>query len=88
MPILLAIIGLLAPRAVLIVLALFTSYLARVYTGLLLPLVGFVVAPTTTLAYAVAVNTAGGVHGSFWLLVMVLAVVLDLGSWRWGRFRF
>jgi hypothetical protein len=85
LPLLLLVLALIAPRVVLVVLALFTSFLAAAYGGLLVPLLGFVFLPTATLAYAWAVNAAGGVQGTFWLVVMALAVILDLGGWgsRW-----
>ena len=79
----LLIAALFAPRVVIVVLALFTDFLARAYEGLLLPLLGFLFLPLTTLVYAWAQNSAGGVKGTFWLVVMVVAIVIDIGSWGW-----
>ncbi|HYI46681.1 MAG TPA: hypothetical protein VE174_14580 [Actinomycetota bacterium] len=73
-----------APRFVMVVLWLFTNYLSRAYGGFLLPLIGFFVLPTTTLAYAIANNQAGGVRG-WGLLLVILAALLDLGIWGQGR---
>lgn len=84
---LLAVIGLLAPRVVIVVLVIFTDFMGRAYDGIVLPLLGFLLLPATTLAYAAAVNYTGGVEGAFWILVMVVAVLVDLSAWRWGRWR-
>ena len=70
-----------------VVLWIFTSYLSQAYEGWVLPLVGFFVAPTTTLAYAVAQNETNGVKG--WTVVLVVvAVLIDLGSIGKGRGAF
>jgi len=88
LPLLLLLLGIIAPRVVIVLLALFTTFFDAAYRDLLLPLLGFIFLPTTTLAYAWAVNAAGGVQGTFWLVVMAVAVLLDLGAWgsKW-RFR-
>ena len=79
-----AIFILATPRFVMVLLWLFTDYLSRAYGGFLLPLLGFFILPTTTLAYAIAKNQAGGIRG-WGLVVVVLAVLLDLGIWGQGR---
>lgn len=83
MPLLLLVLAILAPRVVLAILALFTPLISRAYDGWLIPLVGFFVLPLTTIAYAVAVHMAGGVKGTLWLVVMIVAVLLDVGSSGW-----
>jgi hypothetical protein len=80
---LLLILAIFAPRVVIVVLALFTTFLERAYDGLLLPVLGFIFLPLTTLAFAWAVNASGGVRGLFWLVVIVVAVLIDIGSWGW-----
>lgn len=75
---------LLTPRFVMVVLWLFTNYLSRAYGGFLVPLLGFFILPTTTLAYAIAKNQSGGVRG-WGLLVVIVAALLDLGIWGQGR---
>ena len=72
------------PRFVMVVLWLVSDYLSRAYEGFLLPLLGFFLLPTTTLAYAIAENETGGLR-RWGLLVVVLAVLLDLGIWGGGR---
>jgi hypothetical protein len=73
-----------APRLVMVVLWIFSDYLGRAYDGWILPLIGFFALPTTTLAYAVAVNDANGVRG-WGLLLVALGVLLDLGALGRGR---
>ena len=79
MPCLLLIVLLAFPRIALVLLFLFSNYLQRAYHGLILPLVGFLFLPLTTLAYAWMANTgrpATGVN----LLILIVAVVIDLGG--------
>lgn len=83
MPLLLLLLGIFAPRVVIIVLALFTEVMHTAYDGLLLPLVGFLILPLTTLTYAAAIHFSGGVEGTMWLVFMVVAVLIDLGSAGW-----
>jgi hypothetical protein len=69
----------LGPRVALAALALFTGYLGRAFGGdILLPLVGWLFLPWTTLAYAWAINSRGEVAG-FQAIVVVVAVLVDLG---------
>jgi hypothetical protein len=75
---LLVLLALVTPRFVLVVLWLFTSYLARAFESFLWPLLGFIFLPTTTLAYAVAQNEFDGVRG-WGLFLVILGVVIDLG---------
>lgn len=72
------------PRLVMVVLAVFSDYLGRAYDGWVLPLLGFFLLPTTTLAVAVAENEAGGFR-SWGILLVVIAVLVDLGIWGRGR---
>ena len=60
---LLALIGLITPRVVMVFLWVFTNYLSRAFETFLWPLLGFFFLPTTTLAYAVAKNSLGGFQG-------------------------
>lgn len=76
--------GLITPRLVMVVLWLFSDYLSRAYDTWIIPLIGFFVLPTTTLAYAVAENEVGGFR-SWGAIVVIVAVALDLGMWGGGR---
>ena len=75
---LLALIGLITPRVVMVFLWVFTNYLSRAFETFLWPLLGFFFLPTTTLAYAVAKNSLGGFQG-WGLVVVVLGVLIDFG---------
>ena len=70
---------LLLPRTIMVVLWLFSDYLATAYGTWVWPLIGFFVLPTTTLAYAVAQNRYGGVH-DVGLVLVVVGVLVDLGA--------
>ena len=76
---------LLFPRAVLLVLFFFTNYLARAYHGLLLPLLGFIFLPLTTLAYSWIVNSGVPVEGMN-LIILIVAVILDMGGLGGGEY--
>jgi hypothetical protein len=75
---LLALLGLVTPRLVLALLWLLTNYLSRAFETFLWPLLGFFLLPTTTLAYAVAVNSLDGIEG-WGLALLIVGVVLDFG---------
>jgi hypothetical protein len=70
---------LLFPRVALALLFFFSSYLERAYHGIIIPILGFLFLPLTTIVYAWMLNnnvpTAG--LNLVWLL---LAVLIDLGS--------
>ena len=85
MPCLLLIVFLAFPRIALAVLFLFTDYLQRAYHGLLLPLIGFLFLPLTTLAYAWMMNTRQPIAGIN-LVILIIAVVIDLGGLSGGEY--
>ncbi|MEM8609564.1 MAG: hypothetical protein AAGF92_20850 [Myxococcota bacterium] len=78
MPVVLGCLALLTPRFVIALVFLFSNYLGRAYETILWPLLGFFFMPLTTLAYAFAMNSNGAVDGMY-LVVVVVAVLLDLG---------
>ena len=85
---LMALVGAIWPRIVIVILALFTEVMARGYHGIALiwPVLGFIFLPTTTLAYALVKRyAAGGMVDGVWLGVMALAFLHDLG--QMGVFR-
>ena len=81
-------VALLTPRLAILLLVIFGDYIGRAYDTLTWPVLGFLFMPTTTLAYAWAINSRGSVEG-FHLVVVVIAVLIDLGliggSARAGR---
>jgi hypothetical protein len=83
MPCLLTLVVLAFPRLILFLMWLFSNYLDRAYHGLLIPLLGFIFLPITTIVYAWMVNSGLPIQG-FNLLILVIAVLLDAGSHSGG----
>lgn len=74
--VLLALVG---PRIALVLLWLFSDYLSRAYDGFVLPLLGFLFLPWTTIAYAVAQNAFGGLNG-IGVVLVIIGVLADVGA--------
>lgn len=87
MPLLLGCFAVIFPRLVLFLVWLFGGgWLARAVSGLTL-ILGFVLMPLTTLAYAYAFH-AFRVGDSITLVgwvIIALALLVDIGSWRKGH---
>ncbi len=80
-----AVLGLIGPRTLIFFWWLVDpARWSLVFDGLLVPLLGFLFLPWTTLAY-VALWAAGGLSALGWLLV-VLAFLIDIGSFGGGYF--
>ena len=84
MPCLLLIAVLAFPRLVLVLVFLLSNYLDRAYHGLLVPLLGFLFLPLTTLVYAWMINSHMPIEGIN-LIGLVVAVVIDLGGLGGGE---
>jgi hypothetical protein len=82
---LLLIVFLAFPRIALVLLFLFSNYLQRAYHGLILPLLGFLFLPLTTLVYAWMANTRQPIAGIN-LLILLVTVVIDLGGLGGGEY--
>ena len=77
--IVLAVLGLLTPRLIMVVLWIVGDYLSRAFDGSwILPLLGFFLLPTTTLSYAIAENSMDGVRG-LGLVLVIVGVLIDVG---------
>ncbi len=85
MPCCLVIGVLMFPRIVLVCMFLLSNYLSRAYHGLIIPLLGFIFLPTTTLAYAWLVNTHRPIEGIN-LVILVFAVLIDAGGLGGGEY--
>ena len=87
---LLAAIGLLAPRLVLVLMWLInSSFVLQPFSGTsvpnpVLPVLGLLFLPTTTLGYCWAVASFGGVSSSG-LLVVLIGLIIDFGLIGNGR---
>jgi hypothetical protein len=79
MPCLLLVVILAFPRVVLVLMFLLSNYLQRAYHNLIIPLLGFIVLPLTTIVYAWEVNSGLPVAGGY-LLLIIIAVVIDIGG--------
>jgi cell division protein FtsX len=79
----LAVLGAFAPRVVLVLLWLFTNLVDRAFDTFLVPLLGFIFLPYTTLLYVLVWRPLVGVTGGGWILVLV-GLILDLGSFGGG----
>jgi hypothetical protein len=71
------------PRIALVCLWVFTNDVDRAYDSFIVPLLGLIFLPLTTLVYALAWSPGGGVEGIEWLWV-ALALVLDLSAYGGG----
>jgi hypothetical protein len=74
----LLLIGIAFPRLVLVLLFFFTRFLDRAYHGFLIPLLGFLFLPLTTLVYAWIVNSGASVQGLY-LIAIIICILADLG---------
>lgn len=84
MPCLLVLLILAFPRIVLVVMYFTSTYLQRAYHDLLIPVLGFIFLPLTTLVYAWLINTGSPIEGIN-LIYLLLAVVIDLGGLGGGE---
>jgi hypothetical protein len=63
-----------------ILIAIFTNWFSAAFNTVLWPLLGFVFMPYTTLAYMAAMlNNNHAVSGG-WLVLVIVAVLVDLGG--------
>ena len=67
------------PRVMLVLTFLFSNYLERAYHGLILPILGFIFLPLTTLVYAWEVNSGYPTSGVY-LVLLIIAVLIDVGG--------
>jgi uncharacterized membrane protein YkvI len=67
------------PRIVLVLMFLFSSFLERAYHGLILPILGFLFLPLTTIVYAWMVNSGYPTSGPY-LLILLIAVIIDVSG--------
>jgi hypothetical protein len=85
MPCVLVLLILLFPRIALLLLYFFSNFLDRAYHGIIIPLLGFIFVPLTTLVYAWMVNNNLPIEGLN-LLWLLIALIIDLGSLGGGGY--
>ncbi|MBC23013.1 MAG: hypothetical protein CMJ32_03735 [Phycisphaerae bacterium] len=76
MPLVLGCLSLFFPRLILFLVWLLSDYLPQ---GIVILVLGFIFLPLTTLAYAWAYNSGGGSISTMGVIVIVMAVLFDLG---------
>lgn len=79
MPCLIGCLALLTPRLAIVLVVLFSDYIGEAYKTVLWPLLGFLLMPLTTLAYAWAWHQGNGSVQGVGLVAVVVAVLIDLG---------
>ncbi len=75
------VLAFIGPRIALAFTWIFTSLVSRAYDQWVVPVIGFVLLPWTTLVYAIAYAPGRGVSAFGWLLVAI-ALLADVNSWR------
>jgi hypothetical protein len=78
MPILAAVIALMAPRILIVALWFFSTWFVGLFASLLWPILGFLFAPTTLLWYTVVQHWFGGVWSLWPVVGIVVAAIIDL----------
>jgi hypothetical protein len=80
---LIALLAAAAPRLALVLMWLFTTWVGRAFDNFIIPLLGLIFLPLTTVIYVLAYP--GGLTTFEWIL-LVLGVVIDLGSYGGGAY--
>ncbi|MHC4717611.1 MAG: hypothetical protein ACYS5V_11625 [Planctomycetota bacterium] len=78
---LLVVIALILPRTLMVFIWLLTDWFSRAYEGALLPVLGFLFMPYTTLAYMAAMIRNHNTLSPFWAVVVVIAALVDISHW-------
>lgn len=79
MPLLLLLVGLVAPRISIVLLWLFTNWFTGVFSRVLWLVLGILFLPVTTLWFSVVVNVFGGDWTLMPVIGMIIALLVDIG---------
>ena len=79
MPCLIALATLMMPRLTMFIIWLFTNWFTQAYNTVIWPLLGFLFMPYTTLAYMGAMLNNGHSVSGMWLIIVIIAVITDMG---------
>ena len=85
MPCLLVLVVLAFPRVMLVLMFLLSNYLQRAYHDFLIPVLGFIFLPLTTIAYAWLINSHMPIEGMN-LGILIVAAVIDAGGLGGGEY--
>lgn len=80
MPLLAGCIALMAPRFLIILLWLFTTWFKGIFSTALWPVLGFIFLPTTLLWYTAVHNWWDGHWGTLQVIGLVIALMIDVGG--------
>lgn len=86
MPCLFALIALISPRLALFLVWLLTPLVNRAFDNFLIPFLGFLFLPMTTLIYVLIYSPGYGING-FGYLLLAVGVLLDLGVYSGSGYR-
>jgi hypothetical protein len=84
-------LAMMMPRVTMIFIYLLTGWFGTVFKSWGWPVAGFIFMPYTTLAYMAATLNSEGSIGMGWLVLIIFAVLVDMGHWggswkfRWMR---
>jgi hypothetical protein len=82
---LVVILAMFVPRLLIFFVWLLTGWIGAAYQTSLWPLLGVLFMPYTTLAYMAAMLNNNYSVSGLWLVLVVVAVMADLGIWGGGR---
>lgn len=85
MPLLLALLALLAPRIAIVLLWVFSNWFDGLFTSSLWPILGFIFLPTSLLWYTVVLHWFGGVWSLWPIVGLVIALAIDVSPVRERR---
>src|SRR5919109_1505790 len=85
MPLLLAILALLAPRIAIVLLWVLTTWFDGLFTSSMWPILGFIFLPTTLLWYTVVQHWFGGVWSLWPIVGVIIALLIDVSPARERR---
>jgi hypothetical protein len=78
MPCLVALLALAAPRLLILILYIFTTWFTGLFPSVLWPILGFLFLPTTLLWYSAVMHWFDGVWSLWPIVGLVIAVMMDL----------
>ena len=76
-----AVVALAVPRVLMFFAFLLTDWFGRSFETRLWPILGFVFMPYTTLAYLAAMLNNNHTLSGGWLVLFIVAIVVDVGHW-------
>jgi hypothetical protein len=86
MPCLILVLAAAFPRIAIALLFFFSNFFDKVYSSLIVLVLGFLFLPLTTIVYAWIVNGGHAINGIY-LIAIVISVVFDLGHVGHGEYR-